>query len=58
MNEQKDFARDKGSRALINTNEKAFLQYKKVKERNARLEKLEDDVSEIKSLLKQLLHKE
>jgi len=54
--------RDTVSNAIINQDEKSYVHYKNLrkirgKERE-RLEKLEDDVSEIKSLLIQLINKE
>jgi hypothetical protein len=54
--------RDTVSNAIINQDEKSYVHYKNLrsirgKERE-RLEQLEDDVSEIKSLLIQLINKE
>tara|TARA_B100000035_G_C20677354_1_gene412388 strand:- start:15 stop:230 length:216 start_codon:yes stop_codon:yes gene_type:complete len=54
--------RDTVSNAIINKDEKSYDHYKKLrrikgKERE-RLEKLEDDVSEIKDLLIQLINKD
>ena len=54
--------RDTVSNAIINRDEKSYDHYKKLrrikgKERE-RLEKLEDDVSEIKDLLIQLINKD
>jgi len=54
--------RDTVSNAIINQDEKSYTQYKNLrkvrgKERE-RLDKLEDDVSEIKDLLIQLINKD
>lgn len=42
--EEKDFARNISTRALINTNRNALLEHKARKEQTARLDKLENDV--------------
>jgi hypothetical protein len=53
--EEKDFARDITTRALINTNRGALLEHKAKKEQAARLDKIENDVQEIKMALRALL---
>lgn len=42
--DEKDFARDITSRALINTNRSALAEHRQKKEQLARLEKVEHDV--------------
>lgn len=62
INDQKNFARDKNSRAIINTNRKAHEQYKRMKAQNNKVKQIEDniaelkkDMSELKSLLIQMV---
>lgn len=50
----KDFKRDMTSKALINKNETAFDQYKKLKQKDQRLANVERELKEIKELLKGL----
>jgi t-SNARE complex subunit (syntaxin) len=45
--EEKDFARDITSRALINTNRAALAEHRQRKEQLARLEKVEKDIAMI-----------
>lgn len=45
--EEKDFARDTASRALINTNRAALAEHRQRKEQLARLEKVEKDIAMI-----------
>lgn len=52
--EEKDFARDIASRALINTNRAALAEHKQRKEQSARLEKVENDVAIIMSTMIEL----
>lgn len=60
--EKPEFIKDASSGALINTDNTALAAYKQQKlnvKRNAeRIDNLEKDLSEIKSMLKQLLKKE
>lgn len=49
--EEKDFARDAYTGALINTNSKALYEHKLKREQAKRLEKLEHDIDCIKSVL-------
>lgn len=53
--EDSDFARDKSSRALINTNVRALQEYKIRKEQAERIARLETDMNEIKTSLKSIL---
>ena len=53
-----NLVRDKETSAVLNTNNNALQAYKKRREKEMEIEQLKDDVSEIKSLLKQLLNKE
>jgi hypothetical protein len=62
--EEKDYARDLSSKALINTNVRALEEYKMRKEQSKKLssfeceiQSLKDDMSEIKSLLTQLINR-
>lgn len=62
INDERNFSRDTRSKALINTNKEAYDQYKRMKRRECRLNEIEEkvntlsnDISEIKSLLKQTL---
>tara|TARA_B100000925_G_C21998144_1_gene469944 strand:- start:1982 stop:2203 length:222 start_codon:yes stop_codon:yes gene_type:complete len=54
--------RDTVSNAIINQDEKSYTQYKNLRKvrgkEKERLDKLEDDVSEIKDLLIQLINKD
>lgn len=54
INDRKHFARDKTSRAIINTNKNSFEQYKKMKAQNEKLNNLENEVSGIKQDLKEI----
>jgi hypothetical protein len=54
-----EFARDKDSKALINTNKQAFEEYKRAKnqlkttlEMQSEINSLKDDLAEIKQILK------
>lgn len=47
--DEKDFARDVSTRALINTNKGALLEHKMKKEQAARLDRLENDMKTIMS---------
>jgi hypothetical protein len=49
--EEKDFARDPTSRALINTNRAALAEHKQKKEQLARIEKVERDVQCIMEMM-------
>lgn len=52
--EEKDFYRDTSTRALINTNIKALREHKMKKEQMARIEKLEDEMQCVLSLLQEI----
>ena len=52
---EKDFTRDKHTKALINKNRQAYVQYKNLKARNERINRLEEEMTEIKSMLRELL---
>lgn len=52
--EEKDFYRDTSTRALINTNVKALKEHKLKKEQAARIEKLEDEMQCVLSLLQEI----
>lgn len=58
IEDNENLVRDKETSAVLNTNNNALQAYKKRREKEMEIEKLKDDVSEIKSLLKQLLNKE
>lgn len=65
INDERDFQRDRNTNALINTNKEAYLQYKRLKKRESRIDRIEEsvdslsqEISEVKSLLKQILDKE
>ena len=49
--EEKDFARDSSTRALINTNVKALREHRMKKEQAARIEKLERDMKVVMECL-------
>lgn len=49
--EEKDYARDISTRALINTNRRALAEYKKRKEDSVRLDTLERNVQDIMSMM-------
>lgn len=57
--EEKDYARDLNSKALINNNISAFQEHRaktnRLKALEEKTEKLASDIDEIKSMLKQLL---
>lgn len=53
--ERNEFERDAYSMALINTDKKSFQSYKEQKARNERINSLEKEVKEMKSLLKKVL---
>jgi hypothetical protein len=52
--DEKDFARDTSSRALINTNRAALAEHRQKKEQLARLEKVERDVKAIMEMMIEL----
>ena len=54
INDQKHFAREKLSRAIINTNKESFEQYKRMKAQNEKVNRIEQDVADIKSDLNEL----
>lgn len=58
IEDNENLVRDKETSAVLNTNNNALQAYKKRREKEMEIEKLKDDVNEIKSLLKQLLNKE
>ena len=47
--------RDSMSKAIINTNEKELSAYKLRRDKDRRVDRLENDVQEIKQMLRQLL---
>lgn len=49
--EEKDYARDISTRALINTNRRALAEYKKRKEDSVRLDTLERNVQDIMTMM-------
>lgn len=55
---ENDFKRDERSRALINKNKEAYEQYKRVKRKDAEINELKREVSDIKSMLLELLNKD
>ena len=62
--DQEDFAKDLDSKAILNTNVEAYTAYKKQRDRLLRadalvteVETLKSDMSEIKSMLEQLLNR-
>lgn len=52
--EEKDFHRDISTRALINTNVKALREHRMRKEQAVRIEKLEDEMQCVLSLLQEI----
>lgn len=52
--EEKDFYRDTSTRALINTNVKALKEHRMKKEQAARIEKLEDQMQGVLSILQEI----
>lgn len=52
-----DLIRDLGTGAILNTNVAKQQSKEKIESTNKRIDKLEDDLEDIKSLLKQLLEK-
>jgi hypothetical protein len=58
IEDNENLVRDQETSAVLNTNNNALQAYKKRREKEMEIEQLKDDVSEIKSLLKQLLNKE
>ena len=52
--EEKDFARDITTRALINTNVKALHEHRMKKEQAARIDKLEKDMECVLSILSEI----
>ncbi len=52
--EEKDFARDPTSRALINTNRAALAEHRQRKEQLTRLDKVEKDVAVIMATMKEI----
>ena len=52
--EEKDFARDTTTRALINTNVRALHEHRMKKEQAARIDKLEKDMACVLSILTEL----
>ena len=52
--EEKDFARDTTTRALINTNVRALHEHRMKKEQAARIDKLEKDMTHVISILGEL----
>lgn len=52
--DEKDYARDTNSRALINTNRNALREHKAKKEQAARLAKVEQDVKTILETMQEL----
>lgn len=53
--DQKDFYKPSGSIGVINTNVKAFKQYKQMRDGNNRVSVLEDEIKDLKEMVKQLL---
>lgn len=54
INNQKHFARDKRSRAIINTNRESFEQHKRVKAQNDKVNRIEQDIADVKKDLLEL----
>lgn len=55
VKDQPNLVRDSGSKAIINTNEDELRAYKLKRERDRKVDRLENDVQEIKQMLKKLL---
>lgn len=58
MTNKKDFKRQVGSKALINTNVSAFKQYKQIQAKERKLQKLEEEVQQLKVMVTKLLDRE
>ena len=52
--EEKDYARDVTTRALINTNRRALLEHKRKKEESMRLENLERNVQDLMAIMAEI----
>ena len=61
IEDHEDLVKDKTSGAVLNINNDALKAYKMARKKNVdmqnRMNKMEDDISEIKSLLKELISK-
>ena len=60
IKDHKHLYRDENSGAVINTDTVGYQQYKKTKIKNNQkneIEKMKDDIEEIKNLLKQIVNK-
>lgn len=61
IEDHEDLVKDKTSGAVLNINNDALKAYKMARKKNVdmqnRMNKMEDDISEIKSLLKELINK-